>query len=280
MLATIAPMSILKFAAIFACVIYFGVLAVLYIGQRRMMYLPDRHQVAPNAAGLPSASLERINTADGEQIITWYIPPAEGKRLIIYFQGNAGQIADRARRFRILARNGNGVLAVSYRGYGGSTGTPTESGLIADARAAYTHALAKGIPARKIVLFGESLGTGVAVALAAEADIGALVLEAPFSSTVDVGASIYWMFPVRLLLKDRFRSASRITRVRAPLLIVHGQADRVIPIGFGRKLFDAAHEPKSFLAVPEGGHQVLEEQAVANSVHAWLEKILSSHAAQ
>jgi len=273
-------MSILKFLAIFVCVLYVGFLTLLYTAQRRMMYLPDTHLIPPQAAGLPAATMETLASADGEKLVTWYLPPKEDRPLVIYFQGNAGQIADRARRFRILARNGNGVLAVSYRGYGGSTGTPTESGLIADARAAYTHALAKGIPPRKIVLFGESLGTGVAVALAAEKDIAALVLEAPFSSTADVGASIYWMFPVRLLLKDQFRSVSRITRVRAPLLIVHGDADRVIPIGFGRKLFDAAREPKSFLAVPEGGHQVLEEQAVANSVHTWLEKTLSSHAAQ
>ena len=174
------------------------------------------------------------------------MPPRGAKPVVIYFQGNAGGLNLRADRFRWLTGDGFGLFALSYRGYGGSTGKPTEAGMLLDAAAAYEFAAAV-YPARRIVVWGESLGTGVAVALAATKPIGRLVLEAPFTSAADVGARVYWFLPVRLLMKDPFRSDQRIGQVTAPLLVVHGERDQVVPIALGERLFALANEPKRFV---------------------------------
>jgi fermentation-respiration switch protein FrsA (DUF1100 family) len=160
-------------------------------------------------------------------------------------------------------------LALSYRGYGGSTGSPSEAGMIADARAAYAFATAR-VPAERIVVFGESLGTGVAVALAATQRIGRLILEAPFTSAVDIGARAYWYLPVRLLMKDPFRSDQRIAKVTAPLLVLHGERDRVVPIALGERLFALANEPKRFVRFPAGTHVDLDEHGALDAVRSFI----------
>lgn len=250
---------------------YGAVLALLYAGQRSMMYVPDRSDVTPAQAGLPEAAHMRVRTADQTSVILWHIPPAgANSRVFIYFHGNAGQIAGRAERFRLLTSKGDGLLALSYRGYGPSAGSPTEHGLITDARAALAKADELGYARDRIVLVGESLGTGVAVALAAEEKVAGLVLEAPFSSASHVAASVYWMFPVSALMKDPFHSVNRIPRIRAPVLILHGTADTVVPIRFGERLYAAANEPKTFIRLEGGGHQVLESAAAMAALRKWL----------
>jgi len=161
------------------------------------------------------------------------------------------------------------VLALCYRGYGGSTGSPSEAGLIRDALAAYDYAVARQ-PAARIVLWGESLGTGVAVALAAERDVGGVILDAPFSSIADVGAAAYPFAPVRWLIKDPFHSDRRIARVHAPLLIRHGEGDAVVPIRFGERLFALANEPKRFERFAGEGHVITDERGGMDSVRAFL----------
>jgi fermentation-respiration switch protein FrsA (DUF1100 family) len=162
--------------------------------------------------------------------------------VVLYFQGNGGGLNLRADRFRTLTADGTGLIALNYRGYGGSTGSPTEDGLIADAEAVYAFAVAR-YPAERIVPWGESLGSGVAVALASSRKVSRLMLEAPFTSAADVGAGVYWFLPVRLLMKDQFRSDQRIAQVKVPILILHGARDRVVPIGYGERLFSLANEP-------------------------------------
>ena len=146
---------------------------------------------------------------------------------------------------------------MSYRGYAGSSGQPSERGLLLDAAAAYDFTTAR-YAADKIVAWGFSLGSGVAVALAAEQPIGRIILESPYTSIVDVAASVFWFAPVRLLMRDRFRSDERIARVDAPLLVMHGGRDLTIAIAFGERLFELAKEPKQFVRFPEGGHNDLD----------------------
>jgi hypothetical protein len=160
-------------------------------------------------------------------------------------------------------------VALSYRGYGGSTGGPTEAGLIADAEAAYGFAAAR-YPAERIAVWGESLGTGISVALATSHKIARLVLESPFTSAAEVGARIYWFLPVQLLMKDSFRSDARIGSVTAPVLFLHGTADAVIPFGYGEKLFALANEPKRFVRFEGGGHSNLDQFGAQDAVRAFL----------
>lgn len=237
---------------------YAALCAFMYFAQRGLMYFPDRTRTVPADAGLPEAQEEKLATADGETIIVWHIAPRDEKKpTIVYFHGNGGALNLRAQRFARLALEGFGVVGVSYRGYGGSSGSPTEEGLIADGVAAYEFAAKLYSPAR-VVLWGESLGTGIAVAVASEAPVAKLVLETPFTSAAEVGASVYPFLPVRLLMKDQFRSDLRIRNVKASVLILHGEKDSVVPIRFGERLYEMIAAEKKFARFPGGEHYDLD----------------------
>ena len=197
-------MTTLKWVLIFALIGYGAFVALLYFTQRSLQYFPERFRTVPAAAGLPQVEEVVLDTADGERVIVWHLPPRGEKPVILYFHGNGASLRWRADRFRALAADGSGVVALSYRGYGGSSGRPSEAGLMNDAQAAYAFVAAR-YPVERIVLWGESLGGALAVALAAQKPIGRLVLESPFTSAADIAAAIYWFVPVRLLMKDQFR---------------------------------------------------------------------------
>jgi fermentation-respiration switch protein FrsA (DUF1100 family) len=253
-----------------AITIYLALCAFMYFAQRSLMYFPDRVRTAPADAGLPEAKEEKLVTADGETIIVWHIPPRdETKPVVVYFHGNGGALNLRVQRFAKLVMEGIGVVGVSYRGYGGSTGTPTEDGLIADGVAAYEFASKLYTPAR-VALWGESLGSGVAIAVAAEAPVARLVLESPFTSAADVGASIYFFLPVRLLMRDQFRSDLRIKNVKAPVLILHGERDSVVPIAFGERLFAMIIGDKKFTRFKGGEHYDLDRHGGLQAVVEFL----------
>jgi hypothetical protein len=264
-------MTFLKFL-VAAVAAFGGFVALMYVAQRSLMYHPERLRTPPAAAGLFDAQEIVLDTADGEKVIVWYAPPKDGKPLLLYFHGNAGALRYRVDRFRTWIDDGIGLVALSYRGYGGSSGSPSEPGLIADAEAAYDFAAAR-TPPEQIVLFGESLGGGVAVALAATRRIGGLVLEAPFTSAADVGARAYWYLPVRLLMKDPFPSDARIGKVTAPLLVLHGARDGVVPIALGERLFSLANEPKRFVRFAEGSHNDLDRHGAQDAARLFLGQI-------
>jgi hypothetical protein len=253
-------MSVVKWLLV-ALAGYGGLVAFLYVTQRSLQYFPERFRTAPAAAGMPEAEEVTLDTADGEKVIAWHVPPRDDKPVIVYFHGNGASLRWRVDRFRALTREGFGLVALSYRGYGGSTGHPTEAGLMQDAQAAYAFAVVR-YGARRLALWGESLGTGVAVALAAEKPIGRLVLEAPFTSAADIGARHYWYMPVRLLMKDQFRSDQRIGQVTAPVLVLHGEQDTVVPIAFGERLYAMIKTPKRFVRIANAGHNGLGEVAI------------------
>jgi uncharacterized protein len=255
----------LKTLLIIGAVVYLGIVALMYFAQRSLMYFPETLRTAPTQAGVPQAEEVVLDTADGERVIVWHIAPRGDQPVVLYFHGNGGALRYRADRFRDLTQDGTGLVALSYRGYAGSSGRPSEDGLIEDARAAYAFATQR-YPAARLVLWGESLGTGVAVAIAAEKaaekKVARLVLEAPFASAVSVAASVYPFVPVRFLMKDQFRSDLRISSVAVPVLIVHGDRDTVIPITSAERLYALAKDPKRFLRVAGAGHEDLGKRAV------------------
>lgn len=251
---------------------YGCLLAFMYVFQRSLQYFPDPVRTSPAQAGLPQAEEVSLRSADGETLVAWHVPPRDGKPVVLYLHGNAGALNLRVNRFAWLTRDGYGLVALSYRGYGGSTGKPTEAGLILDAQAAHDFAAAR-YEAKRLVPWGESLGTGVAVALAAMNSTGAVVLDAPFTSAADVGATVYPLLPVRWLMKDQFRSDRLIGRIRAPLLVIHGVRDNVVPIGFGERLFALANEPKRFVRIPTGNHVDLDDHGAIVVVREFLSRI-------
>src|SRR5215510_9653167 len=212
-------MTALKWLLLIAVVGYGGVLGLMYVFQRALMYFPDPTRTAPAAAGLPQAQEVTLTSTDGEKLIAWFVPPKGPKPMIIYFHGNAGALDLRAGRFKWVIEDGTGLLALSYRGYGGSTGKPTETGLISDGMAAYDFALARA-PARNLVLWRESLGTGIAIAVAAERQVGGIILDAPFTSIAFFLAIPRPPGSALCPYTTPFRSDDRIARVAAPLLVL------------------------------------------------------------
>ena len=243
-------MIVLKWIVIVLAVIYLGGVGVLYFKQREMLFpIPPVGRTAPAAAGFPEAEERVLTTADGEKVIVWHVPARPGRPVILFFPGNGDFLAGRVSRFKGITSDGTGLVALSYRGYAGSTGSPSEEGLLLDGAAAYAFTAARYDPSR-IVAWGFSLGTGVAVAIASEHPVGKLILEAPYTSTVDVAASLFPIVPVSLLMRDPFHSDRRIAGVTVPLLVMHGDADPAINIAFGERLFAMAREPKQFVRFP------------------------------
>ncbi len=250
-------MDSIKNILFYGVLIYAGVVVVMYLFQRKLQYIPDQRRLAPEQAGVANARELTLVTPDGERVVAWYAVARPGKPTIVYFHGNGGALWYRADRMKLALDAGYGMLLAGYRGYGGSTGSPTEAGLMIDGRAAVDYLRNEDVSLDRMVFYGESLGTGVAVRLAAQTPPGAIVLESPFTSAADVGAAVYWWLPVRLLMKDQFRSSEAIGSVRSPLLIVHGTRDRVVPITSGRRLFEGAQEPKRMIEIPDGEHNMV-----------------------
>lgn len=255
-------MAVLRIALLVAVLAYAAIAGYMYLQQRSFQYHPAHKGTPPQALGLTGVTEERVKTPDGATIVLWYSPAPDGQPTVLFLHGNGGEIADRSERFAFLQAQGFGVMFVSYRGYGASSGEISEQGLVTDALTAYEVLRGRGVPAEKIMLLGESLGTGVAIQLAAQRPVAALALEAPYTATVDIASDTYWWLPVRLLMKDQFRSRDFIGRVKAPLLIQHGDADTIVPFAQGRALFAMANEPKQFVTVPGEGHDAVFSRAV------------------
>jgi fermentation-respiration switch protein FrsA (DUF1100 family) len=259
---------------------YVLVVGILYVFQRNLLFLPTSHVGSPAAVGAGDMRAVTLATADVLALRSWYKPAQDSRPTMIYFHGNGGNISARARRVRPYLNAGLGVLLVGYRGYGGNAGTPSEEGFYEDARAAARFIAAEGVPPERVVLYGESLGSAVAIHLAAEQaaqgrPFAAVVGEGAPSSVVDVAARRYPFAPVRTLIKDRFDSRAKVGGINAPLLLVHGEDDTVVPQRFGRALFDAAAEPKHARWIDGAGHNNLGYHAIDAIVLEFLDRHLT-----
>jgi fermentation-respiration switch protein FrsA (DUF1100 family) len=247
---------------------YLAILLVMFARQRAMVFATDdcRALAAASETAIDGSTEVRIATADGEKIAAWYIAPRAGQPVFLFLHGKGGCLSQKKWRWARVVNAGAGILAISYRGYPGSTGSPSEAGLIRDAKAAYDW-LRLRHPAEQIVIHGLSLGTGVAVALATQVKARALILEAPYTAIVDVAAERYPLLPVRWLMWDTFLSRERIAGVHMPLLIAHGTRDTVIPFEHAKRLFRLANQPKVFVAMPGSDHSTLVRDGLYT--HVW-----------
>lgn len=226
----------------------------MYIFQRSLIYRPDRQHISPQDAGLAEVSEDILVAPGGARLVAWWAKAKPDQPTLLYFHGNAGRLAERAERIKAFQADGLGVLMLAYRGYSGSTGDPSEAANVADAELAYDFLAGKGLAKRDIVLFGESLGTGVAVQVAQARPAAGLVLDSPFTSLAAAGQFHYPWLPVLWLLTDRYDTLSRIGSLHLPLLILHGEADEVVPVAMGRAVFAAANEPKKLITFPGATH--------------------------
>jgi uncharacterized protein len=255
-------------AGIFALIVIVGRLL-----HRYFIYIPDRTRVDPKDAGLERVEEVVFKAADGTKLIAWYLPARVGKPTLLYFTGNSGNAANRASKIKIIAADGYGVFLLNYRRYGGSEGRPNESRITADAVNAYDTLRGLGVAPHDIVAYGESLGTAVATRLSLQRHVEGLVLEAPFTSIVEVGKLMWKYFPLDLIMADQYRTIDRIGAVTAPVLIIHGGRDAIIPLDQARHVFHLAAEPKSMVVVPQAGHNDLFERGAWQKARGFLESL-------
>lgn len=262
--------------AVLAMGLYIAACLGLYLFQRRLLYFPDPSHYTPRQAGLAGVEEIGLATPDGERLVAWYKPAPAPAPVLLYFHGNGGGLSLRRERIEALAEAGYGVFILGYRGYSGSTGSPTEEALVADGVLAYDYLKAQGVAPARIVLFGESLGTGIATQVASQRQTSAVILEAPYCSVAAEAKAHFGIFPIDWLLRDRFDSAARIGRIDAPLLILHGSQDGVIPASSSRALFAAAQEPKEYIEFQGGGHNDLFSFGALDHIRRFLVKHLVS----
>ena len=257
-----------------AVVGYGALLVIMFLLQRSFLYFPSG-EIPPLTDGF---ALVETRTADGLGLRHWYRPPrTESGPVLVVFQGNAGNLSHRVPKYAGLAGQGLGLFFVGYRGYGGNPGKPHQDGLLADGQSVLDWLAGQGVGPERVVLYGESLGSGIAVHLAAERPVAGVVLEAPYSSVAEVAQHHYWYLPAKWLILDKWDSVSRVDELSGPLLVVHGERDRVIPARFGKRLFAAAGEPKELLLHPDAGHNnLLSFPQVARRIETFLGNLVEA----
>lgn len=255
--------------------IYGLALGFVFTFQRSFLYFPNDSYLTPKEAGKEHLFEELdVTTEDGINLKGWYSPSTTKKQTLVLFHGNADSIRKLSFVADTYRQAGYGFLVTEYRGFSDFEGKPTEQGIYADARAFVKALLAKGIDPKNLILFGHSLGTGVATQMALEfKESGGLMLLAPFLSIPDMAQKRFPIFPVRYMVWDKFANNEKLPQLYMPLLIVHGDGDIVIPFSQGKALFDLANDPKEFHRVPEGGHNSLFIVPFAEISLAWLGKL-------
>jgi len=246
--------------------------AGLFAMQRSLIYQSGSDQPDLELVNVPGFEAVELTTPDGLTLISWYRPGEVGQATVVVTHGNAGHIGHRVGKLGYLARAGYGIFLVGYRGFGGNPGRPTEEGLYTDGRTAIEWLARHGVSADHLVLYGESLGTGVAVQLATEAPVAAVVLEAPYTSLAEVAGSYYWYVPFAShMVLDRYDARGAVGDVHAPILMLHGSRDTIIPVRQAERLHKAANEPRQLWVAREAGHNDLYDHGAAEVVLGFLE---------
>ena len=241
--------------AVLAAGSLYAVFAVgMYACQRRLVYRLDGRRVEPSSLGLHNVAEVLFEVPGGERLVAWHGKASPGQPTLLYFHGQAGNLARRSERIRGYRAAGLGVLIMAYRGFSGSSGTPSERANVADGLFAYDWLHAEGVTAGDIVIYGESLGTGVAVQVAAQRGLSGLVLDSPFTALADLAAERHPLLPVRRFLLDRYETLRHVAKVHAPVLVLQGEKDQIVPLPMACKVFEAMSGPKRMVTFPEGRH--------------------------
>ena len=260
-------MLILRRILFSALAIWLVVCAVAYFFQRRLQYFPDPSRVPVPA--LPGLEEVTLHTSDDVTLKAWYWPGSRPLTLLV-FHGNAGHRGHRLDWIEGLHRGGWGVFLLDYRGYGGSGGSPSEAGFYKDADAAYTYLKSHG---KRIAVLGRSIGSGVALDLASRERVEAVVIDSGTLSMATVASRAYRILPISLLMTDRFDSAEKLARIRAPLLSIHGETDQIVPVDLGRALFEAFPGKKQWLPLPGRGHNDSRGRVYYATIDAFLKAL-------
>ncbi len=224
--------------------IYFFILTYTYFFQRTLLYHPQENNYSGDELVVPIEKV-KIKTQDNIELLSWYHNKNLNKyKTILFLHGNAGSLENRIHKINHFKDMNVNFLIIAWRGFSGNKGKPTEKGLYEDARSAVAWLKSKGVIENNIIIYGESLGTGVATEIAQNKKFAGIILESPFTSMIDAGKNIYPYLPVKLLLKDKYESKKKIKNIRSPILVMHGKVDNIVPFHMGKKMYELANEPK------------------------------------
>ena len=253
--------------------IYLLITLGLYFFQRNLLYHPTENNYSGDKLTVKIEKV-KIKTEDNIDLLAWYHKKDNKKyKTILYLHGNAGTLENRIHKINHFDDMNINFLLLSWRGFSGNAGKPTEKGLYQDARSAVKWLINKGVDEENIIIYGESLGTGVATEISQNKDFAGIILESPFTSMIAAGKSKYPIFPIKFLLKDKYESDKKIINIKSPILVMHGEADNIVPFWMGEKMFQLANEPKYSYFSKYDDHMMEYNENLINSVKIFISSL-------
>ena len=262
---------IIGYIFLFLILVYFIVLAIIYFSQRSLMYHPSANNYI-NENKL-NHKIEKIKIPSDNELTAWYFKKNEKFKTLLFFHGNAGSLENRIYKLNAFSKLKLNYLIVAYRGFSGNKGNPTEEGLYKDARAAKYWLNLNNINDQNIILYGESLGTAIAIDLSKDYKFAGVILESPFTSMIDLGQRYYPIFPVKLLLKDKYESKKKIKNLISPILVLHGKKDNIVPFSMGEKIFNIANNPKFKYFTDFDDHMMNFDDKLINEINLFISNL-------
>ena len=259
------------FLIIFFC--YFFVLVYLYFYQRNLLYLPNENN---NSGDKISVDIKKVKipTSDNIELLGWYHEKnLTDHKTLVYFHGNAGSLENRIHKLNHFKDMNINFLIIAWRGFSGNNGKPTEQGLYIDGKSAIDWLIKKGVDEKNLILYGESLGTGVATHLAQNKNYAGVILETPFTSMIDTAKKFYPYIPVSLLLKDKFENYKKIKNINTPILVMHGEVDQIVPFFMGKKIYELANKPKYSYFTKYDNHMMEYDQKLVLALKSFLKSL-------
>ena len=253
--------------------IYILILVFLYFYQRNLLYHPNENNYSGDKISVDIKKVT-ILTSDNIELLGWYHEKnIEDFKTIIYFHGNAGSLENRIHKLNHFHEMNVNFLIIAWRGFSGNNGNPSEQGLYVDGKSAIDWLIKKGVDEKNLILYGESLGTGVATHLAQNRSFAGVILETPFTSMIDAVKIFYPYIPVNLLLKDKFENYKKIKNVKLPILVMHGEKDQIVPFSMGKKIYEMANEPKYFYFTKYDDHMMEYDEKLVLAIKSFLKRL-------
>jgi len=253
--------------------VYFLVLVFLYFYQRNLLYHPNENNYSEDKISVDIENV-RIKTSDNIELLGWYHEKnLKDFKTLIFFHGNAGSLENRIHKLNHFRDMNINFLIIAWRGFSGNNGNPSEQGLYEDGKSAIDWLIKKGISEKNLILYGESLGTGVATHLAQNKNFAGVILETPFTSMIDAAKKFYPYIPVKLLLKDKFENYKKIKNINSPILIMHGEVDQLVPFSMGKKIYEIANEPKYSYFTKYDNHMMEYDENLVLALKSFLRSL-------
>ena len=253
--------------------LYFFVLVFLYFYQRNLLYLPNENNYSGDKISVDIQKV-KIPTSDNIELLGWYHEKnLKDHKTLVYFHGNAGSLENRIHKLNHFKNMNINFLIIAWRGFSGNNGKPTEEGLYIDGKSAIDWLIKKGVDEKNLILYGESLGTGVATHLAQNKNYAGVILETPFTSMIDAAKKFYPYIPVSLLLKDKFENYKKIKNINSPILVMHGEVDQIVPFFMGKKIYELANEPKYSYFTKYDDHMMEYDENLVLALKSFLKSL-------